>query len=86
MTLPIKITVDHLQSKDYINIKLKPETEAALGLTEAKANEYNRNIDVLELNMQDMRQDYKTGFIDKWNTIGVVDGRMIRKIWVSICL
>lgn len=72
-----KITVDHLQSKDYINIKLKPETEAALGLTEAKANEYNRNIDVLELNMQDMRQDYKTGFIDKWNTIGVVDGRML---------
>lgn len=72
-----KITVDHLQSKDYINIKLKPETEAALGLTEAKANEYNRNIDVLELNMQDIRQDYKTGFIDKWNTIGVVDGRML---------
>lgn len=72
-----KITMNHLQSKDYINIKLKPETEAALGLTEAKANEYNRNIDVLELNMQDMRQDYKTGFIDKWNTIGVVDGRML---------
>lgn len=72
-----KITMDHLQSKDYINIKLKPETEAALGLTEAKANEYNKNIDVLELNMQDMRQDYKTGFVDKWNTIGVVDGRML---------
>lgn len=72
-----KITMDHLQSKDYINIRLKPETEAALGLTEAKANEYNRNIDVLELNMQDMRQDYKTGFVDKWNTIGVVDGRML---------
>ena len=72
-----KITMNHLQSKDYINIKLKPETEAALGLTEAKANEYNRNIDVLELNMQDMRQDYKTGFVDKWNTIGVVDGRML---------
>lgn len=72
-----KITMNHLQSKDYINIKLKPETEAALGLTEAKVNEYNRNIDVLELNMQDMRQDYKTGFVDKWNTIGVVDGRML---------
>ena len=72
-----KITVDHLQSKDYIDIKLKPETEAALGLTEAKANEYNKNVDVLELNMQDMRQDYKTGFVDKWNTIGVVDGRML---------
>lgn len=72
-----KITMDHLQSKDYINIKLKPETEAVLGLTEAKANEYNKNIDILELNMQDIRQDYKTGFVDKWNTIGVVDGRML---------
>ena len=72
-----KITVDHLQSKDYINIKLKPETEAALGLMEAKANEYNKNVDVQELNMQDMRQDYKTGFVDKWNSIGVVDGRML---------
>lgn len=72
-----KITMNHLQSKDYINIKLKPETEAALGLTEAKANEYNKNVDVLELNMQDMRQDYNTGFVDKWNSIGVVDGRML---------
>ena len=72
-----KITMNHLQSKDYINIKLKPETEVALGLTEAKANEYNKNVDILELNMQDMRQDYKTGFVDKWNTIGVVDGRML---------
>lgn len=72
-----KITMNHLQSKDYINIKLKPETEAVLGLTEAKANEYNKNIDILELNMQDIRQDYKTGFVDKWNTIGVVDGRML---------
>lgn len=27
--------------------------------------------------MQDIRQDYKTGFVDKWNTIGVVDGRML---------
>lgn len=72
-----KITVDHLQSKDYINIKLKPETVASLGLLEKQANAYNKNIDTLDLDMREMRQDYRTGFIDKWNSIGVVDGRTL---------
>lgn len=72
-----KITVDHLQSKDYINIKLKPETAASLGLLEKQANAYNKNIDTLNLDMREMRQDYRTGFIDKWNSIGVVDGRTL---------
>ena len=72
-----KITVDHLQSKDYINIKLKPETAASLGLLEKQANAYNKNIDTLDLDMREMRQDYRTGFIDKWNSIGVVDGRTL---------
>lgn len=72
-----KITVDHLQSKDYINIKLKPETAASLGLLEKQANAYNKNIDTLDLDMREMRQDYRTGFIAKWNSIGVVDGRTL---------
>ena len=72
-----KITVDHLQSKDYINIKLKPEAAASLGLLETQANAYNKNIDTLDLDMREMRQDYRTGFIDKWNSIGVVDGRTL---------
>lgn len=72
-----KITVDHLQSKDYINIKLKPETAASLGLLEKQANAYNKNIDTLDLDMREMRQNYRTGFIDKWNSIGVVDGRTL---------
>lgn len=72
-----KITVDHLQSKDYINIKLKPETAASLGLLEKQANAYNKNIDTLDLDMRELRQDYRTGFIDKWNSIGVVDGRTL---------
>ena len=72
-----KITVDHLQSKDYINIKLKPETAASLGLLETQANAYNKNIDTLDLDMREMRQDYRTGFVDKWNSIGVVDGRTL---------
>lgn len=72
-----KITVDHLQSKDYINIKLKPEAAASLGLLETQENAYNKNIDTLDLDMREMRQDYRTGFIDKWNSIGVVDGRTL---------
>lgn len=72
-----KITVDHLQSKDYINIKLKPEAAASLGLLETQANAYNKNIDTLDLDMKEMRQDYRTGFVDKWNSIGVVDGRTL---------
>lgn len=72
-----KITVDHLQSKDYINIKLKPEAAASLGLLETQANAYNKNIDTLDLDMRKMRQDYRTGFVDKWNSIGVVDGRTL---------
>lgn len=72
-----KITIDHLQSKDYINIKLKPETAASLGLLEKQANAYNKNVDTLDLDMREMRQDYSTGFIDKWNSIGVVDGRTL---------
>lgn len=72
-----KITVDHLQSKDYINIKLKPEAAASLGLPETQTNAYNKNIDTLDLDMREMRQDYRTGFVDKWNSIGVVDGRTL---------
>lgn len=72
-----KITVDHLQSKDYINIKLKPEAAASLGLLETQANAYNKNIDTLDLDMREMRQDYRTGFVDKWNSICVVDGRTL---------
>lgn len=72
-----KITVDHLQSKDYINIKLKPEAAASLGLLQTQANAYNKNIDTLDLDMREMRQDYRTGFVDKWNSIGVVDGRTL---------
>lgn len=72
-----KITVDHLQSKDYINIKLKPEAAASLGLLETQANAYNKNIDTLDLDMRKMRQDYRTGFVDMWNSIGVVDGRTL---------
>lgn len=70
-----KITKEHLQSKDYINIKLKPEIEQELNLGQQQAASYAKNIDVIDIDMKNMRQDYKTGYIDKWNSIGVVDGR-----------
>ena len=72
-----KITKEHLQSKDYINIKLKPEIEEELNLGQQQAASYAKNIDVIDIDMKNMRQDYKTGYIDKWNSIGVVDGRSL---------
>ena len=72
-----KITKEHLQSKDYINIKLKPEVEQELNLGQQQAASYAKNIDVIDIDMKNMRQDYKTGYIDKWNSIGVVDGRSL---------
>lgn len=74
-----KITAAHLQSKDYINIKLKPETEKELNLWQQEAACYAQNLDVVNIDMKGMRQDYKTGYIDKWNSIGVVDGRSLNK-------
>lgn len=70
-----KITESHLQSKDYIDIKLKPEVEKELNIGEQQAMSYAKNIDVID--MKNLRQDYKTGYIDKWNSIGVVDGRSL---------
>ncbi len=72
-----KITKAHLESKDYINIKLKPEVEQELNLGRQQAASYAKNLDVIGIDMKNMRQDYKTGYIDKWNSIGVVDGRSL---------
>lgn len=74
-----KITINHLQSKDYINIKLKPEVEKELNIGQQQAKTYSKQLDAVNIDMQNMRQDYKTGYIDKWNSIGVVDGRALNK-------
>lgn len=74
-----KITINHLQSKDYINIKLKPEVEKELNIGQQQATTYAKQLDAVNIDMQNMRQDYKTGYIDKWNSIGVVDGRALNK-------
>ena len=68
-----KITVEMLNSKDYIDIKLKPEVEKELGLHQEAANQYMASkLDIID--MKDMREDYRSGFLDRWNSIGVVDG------------
>ena len=63
-----------LNSKDYVDIKLKPEVEKELGLHQEAANQYMASkLDIID--MKDMREDYRSGFLDRWNSIGVVDGR-----------
>lgn len=56
---------------------MKPEVEQELNLGQQQAASYAKNIDVIDIDMKNMRQDYKTGYIDKWNSIGVVDGRSL---------
>ena len=71
-----RITVEMLNSKDYVDIKLKPEVEKELGLHQEAANQYLASkLDIIE--MKDMREDYRSGFLDRWNSIGVVDGRTL---------
>lgn len=71
-----KITTEQLNGKDYIDIKLKPEVEKELGLHEEAARQYVASkADIID--MREMREDYRSGFIDRWNSIGVVDGRSL---------
>lgn len=71
-----KITKEMLNSKDYVDIKLKPEVEKELGLHQEVAEQYiSSKVDVIDL--KDMREDYRSGFLDRWNSIGVVDGRTL---------
>lgn len=70
-----KITRASLNSKDYVDIKLRPEKEKEIYLEQEAAHKDAKLMDTIHL--KEPRQDYHTGFIDKWNSIGVVDGRML---------
>lgn len=69
-----KITKDHLNTKDYIDIKLKPEVEKEL---KAKYEQplHNQPNDIIQF--EQARASYRTGFLNQLNTIGVVDGRAL---------
>lgn len=70
-----KITKEQLNTKDYVNIKLSHEVEKELHINQQQAASYAQRLDVID--MKSLRQDYKTGYVDKWNSIGVVDGRSL---------
>lgn len=70
-----KITRASLNTKDYVDIKLRPEKEKEIYLEQEAALKDVQMMDIIHL--KEPRQDYHTGFIDKWNSIGVVDGRML---------
>lgn len=70
-----KITRASLNTKDYVDIKLRPEKEKEIYLEQEAALKDAQMMDIIHL--KESRQDYHTGFIDKWNSIGVVDGRML---------
>ena len=70
-----KITRASLNTKDYVDIKLRPEKEKEIFVEQEARLKDAKLMDVIHL--KESRQDYHTGFVDKWNSIGVVDGRML---------
>lgn len=72
-----KVTTTKLNEKDLVTLKPNAEFSKQLAVetqqpTQQQASQMNDVID-----MKNMREDYRTGFVDRWNTIGVVDGRAI---------
>ena len=72
-----KITKEQLNSRNYISIQLKPEVEQELGLATPSERTIQPSDPSTIIDMRDQRLDYNTGFVDKWNSIGVVDGRSL---------
>ena len=74
-----KITKEHLNSKDYIDIKLKPEAEQEikdlLSLKNGNGKSYEPVSDIVEID--NLRENYRSGFLDTFNSIAVVDGRQL---------
>lgn len=71
-----KITRSQLDSKDYVSVHLKPEIEKNLFAEETMAKAHAATTsDIIDL--KDMREDYHSGYKDKWNSVGVVDGRTL---------
>lgn len=74
-----KITKEHLNSKDYIDIKLKPEAEQEikdlLSFKNGNGKSYEPVSDIVEID--NLRENYRSGFLDTFNSIAVVDGRQL---------
>ena len=70
-----KITRASLNTKDYVDIKLRPEKEKEIFVEQEVRLKDAKMMETIHL--KEPRQDYHTGFVDKWNSIGVVDGRML---------
>ena len=72
-----KVTAAKLNEKDYISLKLneKNQQEQRAELQPRQDTAPAQANDVIDL--RDSREAYRTGFIDQWNSIGVVDGRQL---------
>lgn len=70
-----KITPKMLNEKDLVKLELNEhgkEVNAKKDKAQGQSQQANDIID-----MTNVREDYRSGFIDQWNTIGVVDGRSL---------
>lgn len=77
-----KITPEMLNEKDLVHMELKDNVKQELGLDKSNVQQsgvqgQSSTIDVIDL--KKVREDYRSGFIDSWRSIGVVDGRALNK-------
>lgn len=69
-----KVTPQKLNEQDYISLKRKDGEQPARQAIDQSV-QYAQDNDIIDL--KNAREDYRTGFIDRWNSIGVVDGRAL---------
>jgi hypothetical protein len=74
-----QLIFDNIKTKDRIDIQLKPSVQKELGMKQQENirsdKQAAQGMDIID--MADAKQVYRTGFIDKKNTIGVVDGHAL---------
>lgn len=74
------LTKEMLESRDYVKLKLNPDAARELKLDEDgrfASESFGKNLDVIDI--QSRRKNNTEGFVDKWNSIGTVDGHNLGK-------
>lgn len=75
-----KITPKMLNEKDLVSLDFNEKSKREFGLL-SDASKFQQAVggqqasDVID--MRNVREDYVTGFVDNWHSIGVVDGRAL---------
>lgn len=70
-----KVTAAKLNERDYISLKLNEKNHQQQLAEQQPQQAMSAGNDIIDFTAS--REAYRTGFIDHWNSIGVVDGRQL---------